>query len=92
MELDAAVRAKFDSILTRVKEPQSELSIGELGIVQKFTYHANEKTIIVHLNFRTSAYECPACFAVNEFAISRIERDIKEAMETDFPSWTIQFA
>jgi len=92
MELDASVRKKFDSVIARVKEPQSELNLAELGIIKKFSYHEPEKTIMVHLNFGTPAHECPACFAVNEFVINTIERDLKEALETEFPGWTIKFA
>lgn len=91
MELDASVKAKFDAVLAEVKEPQSELSLSELGIVKKFSYHAPEKTIVVHMNFGTPSYECPACYAVNEFVISGIERDLKASLENQFPGWTIRF-
>jgi hypothetical protein len=45
MELDHATAAKFDKVLDSVKEPQSELSIGELGLVKKFSYHAAKRRL-----------------------------------------------
>jgi len=37
MELKMDIRDKFDKILDSVKEPQSELSLAELGLVKKLT-------------------------------------------------------
>jgi metal-sulfur cluster biosynthetic enzyme len=91
MELDHATAAKFDKVLDSVKEPQSELSIGELGLVKKFSYHAAEKTIAVHLDFEPQGMECPACSAVNGFILSTIQRDLTTALEEEFPGWTIVF-
>ena len=92
MELDTSIKAKFDAVLASVKEPQSELSLAELGIVKKFSYHAPEETIVAHLNFKTPSYECPACFAANEFVINGIERNLRTALEMQFPGWKIRFA
>jgi len=92
MELDSSIKAKFDAVLAEVKEPQSELTLAELGIVKKFSYHAPERTIVVHLHFKTPSYECPACFAANEFVINGIERNLKTALEAQFDGWEIRFA
>ncbi len=92
MELDLSVREKFDAILDRVREPQSELSLAELGLVKKISYHAPEKTIVVHLDLGRPGQECPACYAINEFVIKTIERDLKAALENDFIGWTILFS
>jgi len=91
-ELSIETRDKFDRVLSGVIEPQSELSIGELGLVKKFSYHENEKTVVVHLDVKKQDYQCPACFAVDQFVIERLERDIRAALEKEFPLWTITFA
>jgi hypothetical protein len=92
MELDHATTAKFDAVLERVKEPQSELSLGELGLVKKFSYHAPERTIVVHLDFGPQIMDCPACSAVDGFILTTIQRDLTTALEEEFPGWTIQFS
>lgn len=90
MELDHSVKAKFDSVLDRVKEGQSELSLAELGLVKKISYHEKEKTIIAHLNVPDQRLECMACAAVNGFVVEHITRDLKAALETEFPGWTVE--
>ncbi|MFA6506668.1 MAG: hypothetical protein WCT14_11240 [Treponemataceae bacterium] len=89
MELDISVKEKFDAVLARVKDGQSELSLAELGLVKKITYHAPEKTIVAVLDVPSPRLECMACVAVNGFVIQNIERDLKAALETEFPGWTV---
>jgi len=91
-ELSVETRKKFDRVLSGVIESQSELSIGELGLVKKFSYHEPEKTIVVHLDVKKQDYQCPACFAVDQFVIDGLEHDIRAALEKEFPLWTIEFA
>lgn len=91
-ELSVDTKNKFDRVLSGVVEPQSELSIGELGLVKKFSYHESEKTVVVHLDVKNQDYQCPACYAVDSFVIDRLERDIRAALEREFPGWTIDFA
>jgi metal-sulfur cluster biosynthetic enzyme len=91
-ELDVETRKKFDRVLSGVIESQSELSIGELGLVKKFSYHETEKTIVVHLDVQKQDYQCPACFAVDQFVIDRLENNIRAALEKEFPLWKIEFA
>ncbi len=90
MELDRGITNKFDAVLQRVKDTQSELSLAELGLVKKFSYHEAEKTIVVHLDVQENRVECLGCAAVNGFVVESISRDIIEAMESEFPGWTIE--
>jgi hypothetical protein len=90
MELDRAITNKFDAVLQRVKDTQSELTLAELGLVKKFSYHEAEKTIVVHLDVQENRIECLGCAAVNGFVVESISRDIIAAMQTEFPGWTIE--
>ncbi len=93
MELQMDVREKFDAILARVKEPQSELSLAELGLVKKMTYYKADKTIVVYMNFAAqSPVSCPACFITTDMMKDSVERDLKEAILEDFPGWTVSFS
>ncbi|OHD80803.1 MAG: hypothetical protein A3J97_16805 [Spirochaetes bacterium RIFOXYC1_FULL_54_7] len=93
MELDRSISAKFDAILANVKEPQSELSLADLGLVSKLTYYAADKTIVAHMNFAPAAgAECPACSLINDMMKSSIERDLKLAILAEFPGWIVDFA
>jgi metal-sulfur cluster biosynthetic enzyme len=93
MELDRSISDKFDAILANVKEPQSELSVADLGLVSKLTYFAKDKTIVAHMNFAPAAgAECPACSLINDMMKSSIERDLKAAILEEFPGWTVELA
>jgi len=89
-ELDLAVRDKFDAVLEKLKEPQSELSFAELGLVKKISYHEKERTIVAHMDILSPRLECMACAAVNGFVSERLERDLKAALQAEFPGWTIE--
>jgi len=90
MDLDRSVTEKFDQVLDEVVDPQSELTLSQLGLVKKFSYHEPEKTIVVHLNLKDATYECMACAAVDGFVIEKLSREIRTAMEAKFPGWTIE--
>lgn len=89
-ELDLAVRQKFDSVLDRLKEPQSELSFAELALVKKISYHEKEKTLVAYMDIPAPRLECMACSAVNGFVVERLERDLKAALEAEFPGWIVK--
>lgn len=91
-ELDAVTRSKFDAILDRVKEPLSELSLAELGIVSRFTYSAGERVIVARLNLDAPRFECPACSAMAGEVAQGIERRLREELEKEFPGFTVEFA
>lgn len=91
MELDAGTRGKLDAVLAKVKEPLSELSLQELGLVAKFTYSAKEKTIVAVLNVDAARFECPACSAMYGEVIQGIKRNLTEELTKEFPGFTILF-
>jgi metal-sulfur cluster biosynthetic enzyme len=89
MELDLSIRAKFDAVIAKVKEPQSELSLADLGMVTKITYFEKEKTIIVFLSSNEPRSECPACSVISGVVLAGIERDLIAALGAEFPGWNI---
>lgn len=93
MELELAVSKKFDAILDRVKEPQSELSLAELGLVKKLTYYKDEQTIVAYMQYAPQdPASCPACFIMTDMMKDSIERDLRAAILDEFPGWTVTFA
>jgi len=93
MELKMDIRDKFDKILDSVKEPQSELSLAELGLVKKLTYIEADKTIVAYMNYAIpDASTCPACSVATDMMKDSLDRDLKEALLAEFPGWTVKFA
>ncbi|HOZ71619.1 MAG TPA: hypothetical protein PLW80_10050 [Spirochaetales bacterium] len=92
MDLPMDVRVKFDAILDGVIEPQSELSLAELGLVKKITYYKADTTIVVYMNYaRPTVADCPACSVATDMMKSTIERDLSAALLEAFPGWTVRF-
>lgn len=91
-ELNRVIRDKFDAILDRVKETQSELSLAELGLVKKISYIEADRTIVVYMNYALPSSACPACNIATDMMKDSIDRDLREALLEEFPGWTVNFA
>ena len=95
MELDVATRHKLDDVLQRVKEPQSELSLAELGLVSKFTFSAESKTIQVHFDLGNPGMNCRVCTdvntVVNGIVRDGLERSIADELAKEFPGFAVEF-
>lgn len=91
-ELDFNTRKKLDNVLEKVKEPQSELSLTELGLVKKFTFSEQEKTIIVYLDMGESSCKCPVTGMANSIVRGGIEKDLENELLSQFPDFLIKFA
>jgi metal-sulfur cluster biosynthetic enzyme len=89
MDMDLSVRKKFDDVIAKVKEPQSELSLADLGMVSKIRYFEKDKTIIVYLSANEPRSECPACSVISGVVLAGIERDLIAELEVEFPGWAI---
>jgi len=69
---------KLDKVLTRIKDPQSELPLNQLDIVERFRYSENQNTLYVYLNFSGLFSGCIACAGISIDAKSRIESNLKQ--------------
>lgn len=90
--MDEATKATIASVLERVKEPQSDLSVAELGLVSRVSLVAEEKTLVVSMNIGTPHFQCPACSAINGEVKRGVERLLREEFERKFPGFAIEFA
>jgi len=77
---------KVDEVLARVKDPQSDLPLHQLGFVERFRYSENQNTLYVFLNFSGLFSGCIACAGISIDAKSRIEANIKQELKNEFPS------
>ncbi|MCK5541501.1 MAG: hypothetical protein KAI40_02330 [Desulfobacterales bacterium] len=49
-KIDDIMKQKIDTVLDTVKEPESGLSVGQIGLVQKFRYVSSKKILYVYRN------------------------------------------
>ncbi len=64
--MDQATKAKIGSILERITEPQSYLSVAELGLVSRVSLVAEERTLVISMNIGTPRFQCPAHSGLDE--------------------------
>ncbi len=87
--MDPEVKKKIDSALARVKEPQSDLPIVDLGLVSNVRYSEKDKSVELTLAIGYPPGQCPACIAVNGVVGAGIARRAREEFEKEFPGFAI---
>ncbi|MCX7027015.1 MAG: iron-sulfur cluster assembly protein [Spirochaetes bacterium] len=87
--MDPEIQKKIDAALARVKEPQSNVPIVDLGLVSNIRYSEKEKSIEISLAIGYAAGNCPACVAINGVVGAGIARRAAEEFQKDFPDFRI---
>ncbi|MCX7775485.1 MAG: hypothetical protein WHT81_03310 [Rectinemataceae bacterium] len=87
--MDPEMKKKIDETLAKVREPQSDVPIADLGLVEKITYSQKENTLLIALVTGLLPYQCPACSALNTVVLEGIRRRALEAFQEAFPDLTI---
>lgn len=87
--MDPEVKKKIDAALGRIKEPQSELPITDLGLVRNIRYSEKEMALEISLAVGYPSGHCPACAAINSVVEKTIERLVKEEFGREFPGYRI---
>ncbi len=87
--LDKAMIRKIDSVLERVKEPESNCSVGELGMIQKFRYNKTRRALYIYANTYNSRKGC--CYLIAKLIETDLMAKIKNELEKEFPNLAISF-
>jgi len=87
--MDPEMIRKIDGVLDRVKEPESNLSIAELGIVQKFRYNESKRSLYIFANTYGSRKAC--CYIITKLLESETMARLKSALQEEFPELAIRF-
>lgn len=88
--VDSTTKAKLDAALSRVREPQSGLSVVDLRYVTRISYSLAEKSIVVHMAADGARFECLACAFVKGTVRSSLERKLIEELTVEFPGFSIE--
>ena len=86
-QMDDHMIQKIDSVLDRVKEPESGLSVGEIGLVQKFRYNASKRTLYVYRNPILPSKGC--CTILSNVLLETTQKELLHELETAFPELVI---
>lgn len=88
--MDPEMIRKIDNVLARVREPESNLPVGELGIIQKFRYNKHKRALYIFANTYGSKKAC--CYLITKLIESKVMTSVKSELQKEFPELTVRFA
>jgi len=84
------MKKKLQSVLERVKEPETNLTIAELGLVERFRYHPEQKKISVFINPIKPGKIC--CSIISSLLLSSTLKDLMNELQKEFPDLCLERA
>lgn len=89
-DMDTKMTRKIDDVLERVKEPESGLSIAQLGLVERLRYSEKEKKLSVFTCFiKPNHLYC--CTVLQGLLISSVISALTAEFQKEFPDLSIEF-
>ncbi len=89
IKMDSIIQKKIDEVLDGIQDPQTGLTIAQLGLVEKIRYVEKRRKLIVFLNRLGKSKAC--CTALNMALMADLENAIKEGLKAEFPQFSIEF-
>jgi len=87
-QMDDAMKKELDAVLDRVKEPESGLSVGDIGLVQKFRYVSSKNMLYVYRNSILPGKGC--CTLISNMLLSTTQKELIGELKKSFPKLTIE--
>jgi metal-sulfur cluster biosynthetic enzyme len=82
---------KIDSVLDRVKDPESDLSVADLGLVKKVRYSKEQNLLYVFTDFVSRQPGCITCAGIAMAISATILKNLTAEFQKEFPDLTIEF-
>ena len=89
--MDAGMIARIDSILERVKDPESGLSVAQLGIVTKVRFSEGPGILYIFTDFGSHRPGCVTCAGIAMALSATIQKNMEGAFREEFPGLEIVF-
>lgn len=87
--MDSAMKEKIDSVLDTVKEPETGLTMAQLGFVERIRYNAEKKKLTVFsCNLKPNHKYC--CTIIQGLLISGTINSLTEAFQKEFPDLSVE--
>jgi metal-sulfur cluster biosynthetic enzyme len=82
---------KIDAILERVKDPESNLPVAQLGLIQRVRYNEAKKKMFIFTNLDKHVPKCNTCRFIAAAVVARITKDLERAFKAEFPDISVEF-
>jgi metal-sulfur cluster biosynthetic enzyme len=87
--MDSAMKEKIERVLDSVKEPETGLSMAQLGFVQRVRYNPDKKKLIVFSsNLKPNHKFC--CNVIQGLLLSSTVSSLTEAFQKEFPDLAVE--
>lgn len=84
------MKKTIDAVLDRVKDPESGLSISDLGLVKKIRYSDEHQHLYVFTDCFKRHPGCLTCSAIASLVSSSISKNLEKEFKTEFPDLTVE--
>ena len=84
------MKKKLQSVIERVKDPETNVAISELGLVERFRYYPEQKKLSVFLNPVRPGKVC--CSIISSLLLSSILKDLMNELQKEFPDCYLEQA
>jgi metal-sulfur cluster biosynthetic enzyme len=87
--MDAEMIKKIDGVLDRVKDPESNLSIAQMGLVKKLRYVEKNKKLYVFTKSPDAPPVC--CTIIAKLLQTTIADRLTQEFQKEFPELTVEY-
>lgn len=91
LPMDEEMKRRIDAVLDRVKDPESDLPISRLGVIERLRYNEAKRELYIFADFMSHQSRCPACIGVAATVIDGIKRRLLAEFQQEFPELHIMF-
>lgn len=87
--MNTKMKQKLQAVLDKIKEPETDLSVSELGLVERIRYDQENGKLVVFLNTVRPGPVC--CSILGGFLLSTTKRNLSAELERTFPGLPVTF-
>ena len=77
-------------MLERVKDPETNVAISELGLVERFRYYPEQKKLSVFLNPVRPGKVC--CSIISSLLLTSTLKNLMNELQKEFPDFAVERA
>jgi len=86
--MDSEMVRKIEAVLGRVRAPESNQPVGELGIIERIRYVARRRKLLVVAKVYANPKAC--CFLISKAIEAETLSRVKNELEKEFPDLTVE--
>ena len=89
--MNEEMKQKIDKVLDRVKDPESDLPLSSLGVIERLRYNQARQELYIFTNFMAHRPGCLACAGVAAAVVEGIKRRLLAEFRNEFPELQIMY-